>query len=182
MSQAVPASHFRPSGVTAAGGFSRRVHDILDLDELVASFRDVADLYGARGHACFAVDTPERRFLFGDWDLLARARSGAGLTLSSHSVVVWDQKPYEVDFLLSSELDASQSATLNATASLYLNRGIALIEADGHRDARGRAAIERFCVQQFQSGKCHLDTAEELGCSAHAVGIHLARAIATHHR
>src|SRR3546814_17890339 len=77
----------------------------------------------------------------------------------------------------SSDLCSSHlRANLHAMATLYLCRGIALLDARDDLTASSLTETEQFCLDQRQAGLCDLDIAEALDRSVQAVKVHVQRA------
>jgi DNA-binding NarL/FixJ family response regulator len=69
-----------------------------------------------------------------------------------------------------------ERANLHAMATLYLCRGIALLDARDDLAASALTETELFCLDQRQAGWCDLDIAEALDRSVQAVKVHVQRA------
>jgi hypothetical protein len=99
------------------------------------------------------------------------------LPLLSFPITGWDERDYEIEIRLFSQLDTPEDrANLHAMSVLYLCRGIALLDARDDGAGEGLTGPEMFCLEKRQEGWCDLDIAEALDRSVHAVKIHIQRA------
>jgi hypothetical protein len=172
MVQYIPASQLRASGSELVADFSSRLDDALWLSDLVVLFSQSASLLGAVGHSCLAVGGGVERFLFGE----PPERGGVEREALRFPITAWDQLPYVVEIGLLPGLGALNRGSLHAMSVLYLNRGLALLEAGDEVAPAQLTPIERFCLDQSRQGHCDLDIGEDIGLSAHAVRVHLRRA------
>jgi hypothetical protein len=172
----VSEARLRAEGATLESIFSTRVCETLTLEDLSALFRDTASMLGACQHRCVAVEGGEKVFLFGDdhldWD--TRDSAVGALTFP---ITGWDERDYEVEFAVLPGFDVTHSrASLHLLASLYVCRGLALLDAGDDLADTDLTAIERRCIEARQEGLCDLDIAEDLDRTVHAIGVHVQRA------
>ncbi|WP_340266045.1 hypothetical protein [Sphingobium mellinum] len=177
MSEYLPSLHLRAGNSTTAADFVAHVDSMLTIDSLVNRFSEALGLQ-AVSHACYAIDGEDRRFLFGEAGLGSAAIAARPvLPPLCFPVTGWDEKPYEVDIILSGMLETGvERANLHAMAVLYLCRGIALLDAREDAEDEALTETELFCLDQRRRGLCDLDIAEALDRSVQAVKIHIQRA------
>jgi hypothetical protein len=171
----VSEARLRAEGATLEAIFSARVYETLTLEDLTALFRDTASMLGACQHRCVAVQAGQKVFLFGD-DLTWET-NGKALGALTFPITGWDELDYEVQFSALPGFDVTHSrASLHLLASLYVSRGLALLDAEDDLTDTDLTAIERRCIESRQRGLCDLDIAEYLDRTVHAIGVHVQRA------
>jgi len=171
MAEFIPESQIRAGATSLPVYFSRRIHDILSLDDLVDLFAACIAPFAASGHRCYRLGD-EVEPVFGSGEL-----PDAGQALR-FEVSGWDGARYCVELRLGGIApDDGERASLHAMAALYVQHGIALREA-GDEDAGpcSLGAMERFCLEQSELGRCDLDIGEDTGRSVHAVRVLVERA------
>lgn len=176
MAEFIPASQIRAGASSLPVYFSQRIHEILELPQLVGLFAGCIAPFGVPGHACLRLDTAPRQ-VFGEGELPEPER------VLGFAVRGWDGNDYRVDLSLTGlapgepDLDPTARAALHAMSALYVLRGIALLDADDEpADPCRLSKAERFCLEQSELGRCDLDIGEELGRSAPAVRVLVERA------
>jgi hypothetical protein len=164
-----PAAFFPAQARSTAMDLSQDLGQALWIDDLIALFSDAIGIEGGLGHGCYALEHG-RAFLFGS------GLQGGDAERAVFRLEGWDLKPYEVEIALAPGFaDRQRRANLHAMSALYLCRGLALLDAAD--DVRAELTErERFCLEQYQDGRCSLDIGEDLDRSALAVSIHLERA------
>jgi len=171
MAEFIPESQIRAGASSLPAWFSRRIHDILDLAELVGLFAACIAPFGASGHRCSRLGDGCGGPLFGDGEL------PDGENALRFEVRGWDGAVYALELSLGGlRLDDGDRACLHAMAALYVQRAIALHEAgDEQAGPCSLSPNERFCLDQNALGRCDLDIGEDIGRSAHAVRVHIER-------
>jgi len=176
MSEYIPSLQLRAGSSTTAADFIAGVDTTLAIDSLVMRFSQALGLQAA-SHACYEVDGGTRRFLFGETGWCGPIAQPEKLPQLCFPITGWDEKRYEVEIRLLSTLETPEErANLHAMATLYLCRGIALLDAQDDLAAPSLTEIELFCIDQRQAGWCDLDIAEALDRSVQAVKVHVQRA------
>lgn len=182
MSEYIPSTQLRAGSSTTAADFIAGVDGMLSIDSLVTRFSQALGLQAA-SHACYDVSDGGRRFLFGETGLFGEAgwrgpiAPPDALPLLCFPIAGWDERPYEVEIRLLSMLESPQEhANVHAMATLYLCRGIALLDARDDQAATDLTETEIFCLDRRQAGWCDLDIAEALERSVQAIKVHVQRA------
>ncbi|BAI98919.1 hypothetical protein Sj15T_39830 [Sphingobium sp. TA15] len=176
MSEYIPSTQLRAGSSTTAADFIAGIDDTLGIDSLVTRFSQALGLQAA-SHACYAVGDGERRFLFGETGWCGPIAQPEVLPQICFPITGWDERSYEVEIRLISMLESPEErANLHAMATLYLCRGIALLDARDDLTASSLTETEQFCLDQRQAGLCDLDIAEALDRSVQAVKVHVQRA------
>ncbi|WP_313804309.1 hypothetical protein [Sphingobium sp.] len=176
MSEYIPSTRLRAGSLTTAADFIARVDTTLTIDQLVTRFSQALGLQAA-SHGCYEIRGENRHFLFGETGWCGPIARQEDLPQLCFSIMGWDERQYEVEIRLLSMLDSPEErANLHAMATLYLCRGIALLDAQDDITASGLTRTELFCLDQRQAGCCDLDIAEALDRSVQAVKVHIQRA------
>ncbi|GAY23823.1 MULTISPECIES: hypothetical protein [Sphingobium] len=176
MSEYIPSTQLRAGSSTTAADFNAGVDSTLSIESLVTRFSQALGLQAA-SHACYAVGDGERRFLFGETGWCGPIAQPEVLPQICFPITGWDERQYEVEIRLLSMLESPEErANLHAMATLYLCRGIALLDARDDLAASALTETELFCLDQRQAGWCDLDIAEALDRSVQAVKVHVQRA------
>ena len=176
MSEYIPSIQLRAGSSTTAADFVAGVDTTLTIDSLVTRFSQALGLQAA-SHACYEIDGEDRRFLFGETGWCGPVAQPEILPQLCFSVTGWDERQYEVEIRLLSMLESREErANLHAMATLYLCRGIALLDAQDDLTGRELTATELYCLGQREAGWCDLDIAEALDRSVQAVKVHIQRA------
>lgn len=176
MSEYIPSIQLRAGSSTTAADFIAGVDTTLTIDSLVTRFSQALGLQAA-SHACYEICGENRRFLFGETGWYGPIAQPELLPQLRFSITGWDEKSYEVEIRLLSMLESREDhANLHAMSTLYLCRGIALLDAKDDLIDPSLTATELFCLDQRQAGWCDLDIAEALDRSVQAVKVHVQRA------
>ena len=176
MSEYIPSTQLRAGSSTTAADFIAGVDSTLSIDSLVTRFSQALGLQAA-SHACYEVGDGGRRFLFGETGWCGPIAQPETLPHLCFPITGWDERSYEVEIRLLSRLESPQEhANLHAMATLYLCRGIALLDAGDDLAAPDLTEKELFCLDRRQAGWCDLDIAEALDRSVQAVKVHVQRA------
>ncbi|WP_176598465.1 MULTISPECIES: helix-turn-helix transcriptional regulator [Sphingobium] len=176
MSEYIPSTQLRAGSSTTAADFIAGVDTTLTIDSLVTRFSQALGLQAA-SHACYAVEGETRRFLFGETGWSGPVAQPEKLPHLCFPIIGWDEKPYEVEIRLLTALESREErANLHAMATLYLCRGIALLDAQDDLADASLTETELFCLDQRRAGWCDLDIAEALDRSVQAVKVHIQRA------
>jgi hypothetical protein len=176
MSEYIPSTQLRAGSSTTAADFIAGVDATLTIDKLVTRFSQALGLQAA-SHACYAVEGDSRRFLFGETGWSGPVAQPEILPRLCFSIIGWDEKHYEVEIRLLSMLESREErANLHAMATLYLCRGIALLDARDDATAPSLTETELFCLDRRREGWCDLDIADALDRSVQAVKVHIQRA------
>lgn len=176
MSEYIPSNQLRAGSSTTAADFIAGIDTTLTIGSLVTRFSQALGLQAA-SHACYEICGADRRFLFGETGWCGPIAKPEMLPQLRFAITGWDEKQYEVEIRLLNMLEnREEHANLHAMATLYLCRGIALLDAQDDPAGPDLTRTELFCLDQRQAGWCDLDIAEALDRSVQAVKVHIQRA------